>query len=761
VSLTLEVDVEEPRVVEERLVAAMEGRTLDELASTDSVWADPVTDTVFLRPYRAREEFSYTTSGNYARLAKTDYTLTTSANWIENHVEAPGDIFLESLGTNEIVTTTASYAANRAFYIDGFIFGKKTNLQSVLECGWGDPATGVSIRLRANSDFEVWKGGTRLGFYSPPSGGAMFQKAKKGKRGQAASMAGQFFSLLLIPCRLRELLVVIGGGAGTGFSHVFDDLDPVAGNTITPSGHFWWYVPPRPDAAYQKACIQCAPIKWATSGTARGQAVGLRKPPITGATFTSKTGGAVPSGCGLTASLVRADTLAAFVPNGVLKDVRVNVAMTGTGDYSPEIYSSDLYTDPTVAMTTDGTFDLAPYTTALSLTAPERGATTINIDGKGPGAMEADGLDRPRKLQRRTVRLALRDIDIFRGTLGLPEVDEGAGMAPCDWDTIIRWKGEDRTTQFTRRKFLHTIAYDGMTLSSAMADLAATAGFGSSDVDITVDSFPLPFSPAVSSGDWQLLPRLGESVRTWQERLHADFAATWIEGWSPTLTGLKWRFRRPDTYSSTPSLEMYQSHEDAALAGVLPAVVPRRVVTGLRERALPSEANRVLVVGYDRRTEQEIYSLADDAAAQDPTIAIASRPEHWSGETDSYFLIDGDGINDQDTADRSRDIVAERIIPNLPRWELDCQWLIRETDDRSLWKGDVIRVYDPSDGETTSEEYADLRIIAIPQARFEAEDDDDDALSWRPTTYLVEVIDTSTGCVTFTPKESPTLVTVP
>lgn len=124
-------------------------------------------------------------------------------------------------------------------------------------------------------------------------------------------------------------------------------------------------------------------------------------------------------------------------------------------------------------------------------------------------------------------------------------------------------------------------------------------------------------------------------------------------------------------------------------------------------------------------------------------------------------LVDGDGINDQDTADRARDIIGERAIPILDRYEIDCQWLQRQSDDLSLWKGHVVRLWEPSpDGVTPPSEWADLRIVAIPKATFEFDADDSAPIASRPTTYLVEVIDASEGATIITAPVAPTLTVV-
>ncbi len=210
--LLVEIDVPEPRVNFDRLVWSADGTTWDDLATAD-VYIDPVTLTAMLTPLPETFEWATSYGGAYARLRKSDYALVDS-NWIENPRSNAGDWYLES-NSGERVTTNTVYTANQPFYLAAYVHQKKSDSAPFLYCGWGNPATGVSLRFSGNGDTTVYKGGVRVGFYEA-GGDDVFAKRKRGAVGD------EDFSLLLIPCRGTELLVLTSSGAG--FSHVFADL---------------------------------------------------------------------------------------------------------------------------------------------------------------------------------------------------------------------------------------------------------------------------------------------------------------------------------------------------------------------------------------------------------------------------------------------------------------------------------------------------------------------------------------------------------
>ncbi|MES2465207.1 MAG: hypothetical protein V4671_31965, partial [Armatimonadota bacterium] len=160
-TLKLEFDCPEPRTVRDRLVVSADGttwqtRTPDDGDLTESTFLDPVTNTLMLRPLPLTAAWPTTSTGDYARLRKTDYTLITASSWVEHPVSSAGDYYLESLGVNEIVYTTATYSQNTPFWLSTFVYGVATNRAIILECGWGSPGTGVSLRLSADGVCEVW-----------------------------------------------------------------------------------------------------------------------------------------------------------------------------------------------------------------------------------------------------------------------------------------------------------------------------------------------------------------------------------------------------------------------------------------------------------------------------------------------------------------------------------------------------------------------------------------------------------------------------
>ena len=739
-ALTLEMDVAEPRLLRGRLVASADGTSWAMVVSSSAIWVAPGTQTAMLRPVPTREDWGYVTSGDHARLQKSAYTLTTAAAWIEQQRMVAGDYWLESLGVNEVVTTAASHSANRAFYLAAYVYGVQTQRQCILRAGWGVPASAgsVEVRLFASGDAEVWKSGALVATYDQ-AGKSLISGPRSGRSGQ---VTGQVVSWLLIPCRRRELLVV-SNNDGAGFSHAFTDLDPLStSNAITPSGQFWWYVPAAPDGSFFKASVQCAPLKFATSGSLYGSTTTLRFPPPTGTVFSALVAADSP-GFGtqaLTASLVVASSLAAFTPNGTLDSVRVKAAFTGDGDTTKYLYAIDASCPPVASSTSSSAFNLLPYCRSLSLSVPEQGAASLDIECSGPANMQSAGLNRPLTVGDRPVRLAAEGVDIFRGcTTGVEVIDAKTTAIGNDAATAIRWQCTDRTYEFDSLAFLHTLPYDGLTLSNALSDLAQQAGYVAGDLDITTDTFLLPYSPAVSAGDWQLLPALGDTVGQWIERLLRDYAATWLVGWAPTLSGYKWRARRPDTFSSTPAAELYRSRLDATLASVSASWVGRRVVRARTRQPLAPEANKALVVGFDPRTGTSVLSSWDDASSQDPTLAPAARPDNWRGRTHFYALVDTGAINDQATADRARDIIDARLGERRKIEEIETELIIRSSDGRPLWKGDVLRVYDKGNGSVAPTLYTDYRILAL-SCEFVFEGTAGAAGSVRRATYRIEAI---------------------
>jgi hypothetical protein len=260
------------------------------------------------------------------------------------------------------------------------------------------------------------------------------------------------------------------------------------------------------------------------------------------------------------------------------------------------------------------------------------------------------------------------------------------------------------------------LARNGATAGAVQQILTRYMAYGSGDYDLTSDTFRLPITPGVSAGEWNLLPQRGDTVAQWIERLFSDYAATYYMGWVPTLSGYKFYFRSPASLSATPSMTLYQSGPDAITDGVSANLVEFRTARDFRVERIRPEANQIIVIGNDLRTGREIVSQYNDAASQAPGTAPVSRPENWVGKVVTFTYSDP-AITTQAAADRAAGQLADRlaVVRVVARW--NSELLIRESDDRTIWRGDVVRIYDEGGGS-----FDDWRIrsMTLELAKFDS-----------------------------------------
>lgn len=728
--LTVEFDVAEPRIDADRIVVSAGGAadfTGWDQAISSGVWCDPITRTMMLAPLPVTAAWRTTTTGDYARLAKTDYTLTTSAKWVENHRNRSGNIYLEANGVNEVVRTSATYGANQPMYLSVFVGGiKELGEAVILECGWGayGGSSTVWLRFRANGSVTVFKGSTPVAVYDTQ------YSVGPGTRGASKSQGGDAIPILLMPWRRRDLLIYLG--TNDSVNHTFEDLDPTStSNTITPSGIFWWYVPTG------RASVQCAPVKFAETGTAYGPKVSMGYAPAIGRSvaFVSASDVVGISGAATpTASLVLATALTAYSPDGTTKDVRIKVVFSDDGTKTMGVYAVDAQFPTTATTTADAAVDVTERLTDLSISVSEEGRTQVRMGTRNAGGMEDDGVEQVSVLGERPFRVALGAVDIVRGTLSPPKLTPSEGLAYGIGDRL-EWEGQDRGQEFEDYSFASAWAYDGVLLTDAVKDLVKAAGFSTSVMVISTDTYELPYTPGVSFGEWQLYPERGDTVAMWLDKLHSDFAATWYRGWVPTLDGYRYRFQNPDDLGAGPHVTLYMERDDAIAAGVSSALRASRIVRSATKWLHRSEANQIIVIGQDRRTRKLIVSRYNDTDSQSPSTAPADRPENWRGKTIRYQLVDPELITSQTAADRARDILRDRLTPVRRMIEFTSDVLVRDSDDRPIWTGDVVRIYEL--GRAT---YEDYRIRAIPSIDFIFEDLSGSAVSVRSATYRGERI---------------------
>jgi hypothetical protein len=707
-SLLVQIDCPEPRVRKPRQIVSADGTSWD-LEASEGVWVDPVTKTLMLLPAPLSEDWTDTFTGDYYRFHKSDYTLTTSAAWKENHRGTTGNVFLENNGAvGEIVKTTASFPANTPFFVSAYISSfEKLSESAVLVCGWGTPgdADCISLRVRANGSLALYKGSTFIGSGAIEDGLTPSGSLKK----TSNAVGGKVVSLLLLPMRRREIVVVTD--FGTGGRILRPDLSGLAtDNEITPAGPFWWQVP------VGRASVQAARVFFSASGTAYGRVVPLRWP-YTGTVdpawqFVNRYDqigeGSVPPWATVT---VR-DGSSGLVLNSsnavAASSARIRVVMGATDNKtSLGIYSTDAYTGPTTTTTANAPFDLTPHFTSLTVSVPEFGAATATIEAVSPGALAAAGLASPEGTFPRPFRIAIGGQDLIRGELQPPTEEYLSGSAGTRADALI-WSGADREKELIDHVFTTAMPFDGALLTAAITDLIVQAGFSSGSVFTSTDSFTLPPGGPVTAGEWALMPERGQSLAEWLEKLHQEYAGDWVMGWTPTLAGYTFYFRAPGDYSATPVTQLYNSYADAAAASVASGARMRRVVRSLTSTVYPPEGNQILVVGQDTQTGRAIWSQADDAASQDPTTAPASRPNNWRGKVVTV-VHESPAITTQAAADRARDFLEARLMDEriIISWTGE---LLRTTgaSPRLVWKGDIVRIWQP--GRTA---YDDIRVLSI------------------------------------------------
>jgi len=711
--LKIEVDCPEPRPQKGRLIVAADGTTWD-MAKSSNVWLDPATLTLMLAPLPVTAAWRTTYSSNYARYQKSDYTLITASKWKNIQIRSSGDYFLQSLDVTERATLTTAWSANTGAFLALYVPSIKGSDDTVvLKAGWGVGASGsVEVWITASGKASVYKSGVLVGVYDNNDSNIAPQASTTASKG----IAGEFVTIMMIPCRRRELLVVTN--FGLSFSHVFADLSPLIANTIVPSAAFSWIVP------VGQATVQLSRVFFETSGYGVSPVKKLRYAPPTGATFYSTYAydAIGPGSASATYSVVK-DDLTAYTPNGTIKDVRAKVTLSSsTGSATFGFYEIDMVYDPEVGSTADDPVDITCDVERLSISVDDNGRATCSLTTRRKPITDA-GVDQPQITSDRPIRIALSDgavsptyIDVFRGTLTPPEITYEEGDTTRDWSIFV-YSGQDRSRDFDLAYIVESYPYDGLIAVNAIIDLMLIAGYDG-NVYLSGDNplLDLPYSPNISKGQYALAPDFFDTVGGYLDKLKNDYYANWITGWMPTTSGYLYVWQDTPNASTTPVMTLYQSIATATTAGITEVLRPKRVVRRMSSHYETPEATQVQVVGQDPATGLFITKSRVDTAAETASTAPASRPYNWRGRPVPYQLRDP-ALTTQDAVDQACDILYDRLTTGriLIEWESD--FLVLSSNNRPLWLGDVVRIMEP-DGTTTKGDY---RIIGIPTIDFVTE----------------------------------------
>ncbi len=726
--LLVEVDCPEPRMPKGRLMASADGTSWDLDASSADIWESPVSNTAMLAPLPTTEAWATTITGNYARWTAADYDLTTPSNWVEVPAAA-GDVYLQNKGTNEIVRTSDSWEANQPFYLSLFVPGLKSMKKSVIVdayLGYGTEGEMI-FRFRADGSVELWEGGT-MTWRSQRSAANL---ARGTNQPYQWSPSQQFVSIMIIPCRRREVEIITNYGLAASVTNL--DLDVSAtDNTITPAGPFAWNVPSG------RATVQGAPLRFAESGTLYGRTKKLRYAP--GAFVAQAFADTAGTGTG-TASVSYSVAVV-----GLATEVRAAASLTGDGTKTPAIYAFDLQHTPDPVDTADDPVDITTAVKTLALSVAEDGRTTLAMTCHR-GQLETAGVQQPTVTSDRPIRIAVGDtpVDIFRGCLSSPQIAYQEADTSYAY-SLLAFEGQDRSVEFDYCTFIEALPYDGATLEAAVEDMMSLSGFDPADLFMDTNDIRLSFDPDVSLGKWAFAPERGQTVGDMLEKVRKEHCSTWITGWVPTLTGYTYQWRDPSQLTRVPALTLYTQPSHAVAAGIAMPVALSRTIREMSAHYEAPEANNIGVIGQTR-TGGLIYAYGGDAASQTPDTAPADRPRNWRSRPHNA-VISSPAFKEQEVVDLARDAMGDRLLVGRGLLEVTCDLLVRDTtedgDARPIWITDCIRVMD-TDGTTVR---ADYRVIAIPEIRFEFETSA--GLSHRSATYRLlqlqpETLDLGTG----------------
>jgi len=661
-------------------------------------WIEPTNDRILLEPYCLTDTWVTSNSGNYAKLALSDFTAT--GTW-ETRVQTgftagPWLGIADTAGSGSLVTTT-TYAKNRGFWVGAFVYSLTDNTE-ILRCGWNSSASlaaGVGLSIWSNGRVIVYKDGAKVA-----EGSVKIQKNKP-------------LELTLIPYAHRELLIHCLDGdkttaqspirRGSGFSAVFTDIATDASDpTITPASKFWIEVP---SGGTQ---VMAAPLLFPTSGyvTSVPQSF-IEAPAVTdvleealndswigaGPTYPYLIYGHPAYVSTQSASAVAVDwSGAAFTANGTNIECRLKVTLTtASANVTPTVYGAQLAYSATFA-TTDATeeYDATAHCLSASLSVPEDASgVSLTLRFRDPLALEAD-IPNFRRATNYPVKLILDDITVIDGRAETPNWTR----MPTDPASTVEIEVRDGMKGAEGYRFAEATPLDKFSLEGALGYLAGHCGIAAANQVISTSGFDLPMETRGVVDGWSVLIEVGDTPADWMRRLVEDFAATWLYGIRPSATVVKFFASDPTTIGTTALVTLWRSDTDSAdVSKGNHATDPWKWVyhLGSQVETLEPEATEVRVSGWDTRTGRLIQAYKIDTAAEDATTAPSSRPANWVGEKRRYGLM-SELITTQASANAACEIIYDRITPVREIVEWESYILTNPSNDVPAWRGDVVRL---------------------------------------------------------------------
>jgi hypothetical protein len=643
------------------------------------VWQEPIGMNLMLLPYCLTPEWLTTFTGNYARLSFSDFGLTEgTGGWrkggLQGRIANDGDMSAAAI-------TTATFGGDRGFYVSFFPFSAGNGERIELEVGYG--STGSATDVNCKLALQFWTGGRVY----------VNRNGELAGEGDVGSTPNEVQRILVLPMNVREVLVWSVNN-GRGFIHVCDDVEESdSAPRVVPDTNFWFY---RPEGAVD---VEFAPLRFASTGTAYSIRGAL--PDVPGSTEVQESPEAfrrIEQGGGV--SVVLTDLAGANYAYTAGQDVRLKVTLTGAGSgaYTPFVQGA-LAGFPAVTKPTDpnvlGQVELSDRAIDVTLSVPES-PCDVSVSFQTIGREEGvdDLLHDLARLTNLPMDLKLGALEpFFRGQSGptpetLAATDEGRGLSATfrDWCQL-----------FEPPAYRDPYPFDGLTLTAALTRILNHAGYSSGDYDIESNTFVLPLTEGAALGEWSEFADTGDSCWDQIRRLLETYAATWIYGWFPTSTGVKFRAGSPEThFGATAKETLYLTAEESVTAGHVddandPDAAWRFVVHSFEETRLQTEANEVRYSGYDKKLRRPIQAKYTDLASIDPETAYTARPDNWEGQLLPLWVADH-RVTTQDACERACGILAGRVTQRRVVCRFECELILDPTTGQPLWRGDVIEI---------------------------------------------------------------------
>ncbi len=735
--LSIILDPSQERLSRDGLSCLVSGRDWDPANWTD-IWVDPVTNTCMLRPAPKYPDWATSNTGIFAKWGLSDFTLTPSTGWLSHNVDQGGAfMYYNALNSGGLSGVGPTLGVNQPIVIDLFSQGATNAPYGILDIGWsntGDSTAGIAVRFYADGSADVYKGGYLSGHYA--GGGSSpnyFDSAlATGKTlgGGSTPMAPRGYqTIMLIPCRDRELLVI--SSMGGSFCHIFQDLaEGTPGLTITPGEKFWFRVQPQASAN-----LRFAKLQYAASGYVCGVQSNWRLDPPSGDPAFEVFQSLSQAGASLA-------TASAITPSGnpfdVANPIQIKVILTrgSAPDWTPFVYGARAYFNPQTANSTGSALELLPYVTGFHLDVSDTiGGTRASISLKQPAAIEAAGGVAITTQCHRPIQVSDEVGMMVNGVAEPPHWTDAYGFTSdgSDQNQSIEIELRDLWKLAEEYVFSDPIPLDGLSLSDAYILVATMIGFPLDRVYVSPSAtdFNLPWT-AASGGDWAFLCDIGDKGSEILDRLHQTYAATWFHGFRPNRA----------TPSSPPILSLIDPSDTTpnyalpttASVTLYPSVTMagaswNTVYRSYRTQVLEPEANDISVIGRDPRGGKPIVAHRADTASQAVGTSPSARPANWLGTIRKYGWIDP-AITTMTAAQYAISLLRSRLMIAREIIEFECEYL------PGVWRGDLVTLIRPAADPVT------VRIKTF-SGSFEnvgtfGDSDSADAV-WRPCRYVGEV----------------------